>query len=138
MLKPRLFLGCTTGERPERAVRSTDPESVLNKTWEWEATVTPVAKITVPNPEHYTIRFTDEGKVEALFDCNRGGGDYTISSGHISFGPLLSTRMACPEGSLDASFIKDLQRAASFYVEKGNLYLELPADSGTMRFRPAS
>ena len=45
--------------------------------------------------------------------------------------------MACPEDSLDGPFTRDLQRAVSFFVEKGNLYLELPADSGTMRFQAA-
>jgi hypothetical protein len=31
--------------------------------------------------------------------------------------------------------MKDLQRAATFFVEKDNLFLELPFDSGTMKFR---
>ena len=68
--------------------------------------------------------------------CNRGGGDYRISTGKLSFGPLLSTRMACPEDSLDGPFMRDLQRVVSFFVENGMLYLELPMDSGTMKFRP--
>jgi hypothetical protein len=33
--------------------------------------------------------------------------------------------------------MRDLQRVSSFFVEGGELYLELPADSGTMRFRKA-
>jgi len=114
-----------------------DPQALLNKTWQWVSTITPVEKITVPDPERYTIRLTDEGKVQARFDCNRGGGSYKISAGRLSFGPLLSTRMACPEDSLDGPFMRDLQRVVSFFIQDGNLYLELPLDSGTMRFRPA-
>lgn len=132
-----VFLGCATDKPPGNAVRSTDPQSVLKKTWQWESTVTPVERTTVPNPERYTIRLTEDKKLEARFDCNRGGGGYEISPGKLSFGPLMSTRMACPEDSLDAPFMKDLQRVVSFFVEDGNLYLELPADSGTMRFRAA-
>jgi heat shock protein HslJ len=115
---------------------STDPQSVLNKTWQWVSTITPVEKIAVSNPERYTIIFTEDGKLQARFDCNRGGGEFKISPGKLSFGPLMSTRMACPEDSLDGLFIRDLQRVTSFFVQDGLLYLELPYDSGTMKFRP--
>lgn len=127
----------TSGGKPDPAARSTDPQMVLNQTWQWVSTITPVEKITVPNPERYTILLTDEGKVQARFDCNRGGGNYKISEGKLSFGPLISTRMACPPDSLDNKLMKDLQRVSSFFLQDGNLYLELPLDSGTMRFRPA-
>ena len=70
-------------------------------------------------------------------DCNRGTGSYQIGEGTIAFGPIAMTRMACPPGSLDARYLRDLQRATSFFVEGGNLFLELPADSGTLRFRRA-
>ena len=32
--------------------------------------------------------------------------------------------------------LRDLQRVVSFFVDNGTLYLELPYDSGTMKFRP--
>ena len=118
-------------------VHSTDPQAVMGKTWQWQGTITPVEKITVTSPERYTIRLTDGGKAEAQFDCNRGGGTYEISAGKITFGPLISTRMACPPDSLDGPFMRDLGRVVSFFVEDGQLFMELPVDSGTMRFRPA-
>ena len=31
--------------------------------------------------------------------------------------------------------MRDLQRVTSFFVHNGRLYLELPNDSGTMKFR---
>jgi heat shock protein HslJ len=101
------------------------------------STVTPVEKITVADPERYTLYLQEDGRVQARFDCNRGGGPYTLSEGKLSFGPLVSTRMACPEDSLDARFTKDLQEVVSFFIEDGRLYLELPFDSGTMRFQKA-
>lgn len=119
------------------AERTKDPRFVRNRTWQWVGTITPVEKIEVEKPDHYTIRLTDDGKVQARFDCNRGGGTYDMSEGKLSFGPLLSTRMACPADSLDGLFMKDLQRVSTFFVLGGELYLELPYDSGTMRFRPA-
>jgi len=132
-----LMIGCAANAPSGQHVRSSDPQTILNKTWQWELTITPVKKIDVPNPERYTILLTAEGKVQARFDCNRGGGNYEISEGKLSFGPLMSTRMACPPDTLDAPFMRDLQRVASFFVENGNLYLELPFDSGTMKFRSA-
>ena len=104
--------GCATGDGKSDSVsRSTDSQMVLNQTWQWVATITPVERITVPNPERYTIRLTDDGKIQARFDCNGGGGNYEISAGRLSFGPLLSTRMACPPDSLDAPFMRHLSRA---------------------------
>jgi hypothetical protein len=42
--------------------------------------------------------------------------------------------MACPSGSLDSRYLRDLQRATIFFVEGGKLFLDLTMDSGTMRF----
>ena len=133
-----MIVGCAAaGGLPDGNTRSTDPQYVLNKTWQWVSTITPVEKIAVSNPERYTIILKDDGKLQARFDCNRGGGEYEISEGKLSLGPLMSTRMACPEESLDGPFMRDLQRVASFFLQDGLLYLELPYDSGTMKFRPA-
>jgi len=132
-----LALVCAAPSQASGPERSADPQAVLGKTWQWEGTVTPVEKIAVRNPENYTILLKDGGKVEARFDCNRGGGTYELAAGKLTFGPMMSTRMACPEGTLDASFMRDLARVASFFLEEGSLYLELPLDSGTMRFRQA-
>jgi len=132
-----MIAGCENGGHSGPAARNAEPDSVLNQTWQWESTLAPVEKITVLNPERYTIRLTDDGKAQIRFDCNRGGGSYEISEGKLSFGPLISTRMACPADSQDGPFMRDLQRVSSFFIEEGALYLELPADSGTMRFRKA-
>jgi heat shock protein HslJ len=122
---------------PSGNERCVNPQLIITKTWQWVSTITPMEKICVPNPENYTILLTAEGKLQAKFDCNGGGGNFTIAEGKLSFGPLLSTRMACPPGSLDSQFVRDLQRVDSFFTQDGVLYLELPYDSGTMRFRMA-
>jgi heat shock protein HslJ len=132
-----VIVGCAaTSGLPDENTPSTDPQSVLNKTWQWVSTITPVEKMVVTNPERYTIILANNGTLQAQIDCNRGGGEFKISPGKLSFGPLMSTRMACPEDTLDGPFIRDLQRVTSFFVQDGMLYLELPYDSGTMKFRP--
>jgi heat shock protein HslJ len=128
--------GCAAGSSSIQHTRSTDPRTILDKTWQWESTITPAEKITVPAPERYTIFLQADGRAQMRFDCNRGSGGFKISPGQLSFGPLLSTRMACPPDSLDSAFMRDLQRVVSFFVDNGTLYLELPYDSGTMKFCP--
>jgi len=128
---------CAANGPASTAARSRNPQDLLGKTWQWVETITPVEKIMVPDQARYTILLMGGGKLQARFDCNRGGGAYKISEGKLSFGPLLSTRMACPPGSLDGPYMRDLQRVVSFFVQDGDLYLELPVDSGTMRFRRA-
>jgi heat shock protein HslJ len=127
--------GCAGAGADAGRLRS--PSAVVGKAWQWEVTATPAGKIEVPQPERYTFELQADGKVVARFDCNRGGGSYKIGDGTISFSPLASTRAACPPDSLDARFARDLGAATRFFVEGGRLYLDLPADGGTMRFRPA-
>lgn len=98
--------------------------------------MTPAETISVSQPDRYTIRFLENGQLQARFDCNRGAGSYTISAGKLSFGPMMSTRMACEPNSLDAVFMRDLQRVETFYIENGMLNLAFPEDGGTMRFKP--
>ncbi len=129
--------GCTLTFSPEAGSSSVDPTALRNKTWQWIATDTPSEHIEVPNPERYTIQFSDDGKLQAQFDCNRGGGTYQIDGGKLTFGPLLSTRVGCPPNSLDSQFMEDLQEVESFSVRDGQLFLELAAEAGAMRFRPA-
>ena len=125
-----VLAGCAAGSSSDQNIRSKAPEAITDKTWQWEATVTPVEKIMVTALERYTIFLKTEGTVQARFDCNRGGGGYKISPGSLSFTHLMPTRMACPTDSLDSIFMRDLQRVVSFFVEAGSLYLELPYDSG--------
>ncbi|MGY6277261.1 META domain-containing protein [Methylomonas sp. MgM2] len=134
-----LLSGCAdTGQTKATSTRSRDPQSVIGKTWQWVGTVTPVETIDVKQPERYTLYFAETGRLEARFDCNSGGGRYEISEGKLSFGPLMATRMACPEDSLDYVFTKHLNDVDSFFVDGDSLYLELPADSGTLQFRRQS
>lgn len=132
-----ILVSCAAGTLSEPDTHNIDPLSVIGKTWQWVGTVTPVERIAVSAPEQYTIHLTTDKRVHARFDCNHGGGSYRIAPGKLSLGPLSSTRMACPPDSLDSLFLRDLQRVASYFIQDGSLYFELPYDSGTMRFRKA-
>lgn len=121
-----------------KGLRSHAPADVVGKLWQWESWISPVETFEVATPERYTLELMSDGTVRARFDCNPGGGRYTIGEGRLAFGPLRSTRMACPPDSLGSRFSTELARVTSFFVEEGTLYLELPVDSGTMRFSAAT
>jgi heat shock protein HslJ len=131
-----LIAGCGAGPGDGAPARNRAPEAVNGTVWQWERTVTPVETVESPAPDRYTLELAPNGRLMVRADCNRGTGTYRIGAGTIAFGPIATTRMACLPGSLDARYLRDLQRAATFFVEGGSLFIELPVDSGTLRFAP--
>ena len=130
-----VLAGCAANQTSPGSGHSTDPQAVTGKLWQWESTTNPLEKIEVAAPENYTLFLEPDGRARLRIDCNMGNGGFEIGQGKITFGPIMSTRMACPPGSLDIVFTRDLQRVVSFFQNAGRLYLELPYDSGTMQFR---
>jgi heat shock protein HslJ len=142
-----LLLGCGRGQ-PESSAQpaapyrdraeasdSTLPSNMPEVTWQWVSFTSPVEQIAVDAPERYTIRFGPDGRAAVKADCNRGNTSYSIRADRrIALGPIVLTRMMCPPGSQDARFVKELGRATSYFLKDGDLFLELPVDSGTLRF----
>jgi para-nitrobenzyl esterase len=85
----------------------------------------------------YMLAFDDKGSVDLKADCNRMGGSYTFTppSG-LAFGPMRSTRAACPPGSLYDRISRDIPYVRSFLLKQGHLYLSLMADGGIYHFSP--
>lgn len=123
---------------PPPAERAEPASSLLGIEWQWISTITPVERTEARDPERYTLRLQADGAAVMRFDCNRGSGSYELAENRITFGPLISTRMACPPDTQDSVFMGQLQKVSSYFVREGELFLEMPYDSGTMRFRPAS
>lgn len=114
------------------------PAEILGVTWEWLGLQTPKDQIEVADPASYSVSFAEDGSMALQVDCNRGFGSYTLSAdGGISIKPIGVTRMMCPEGSLEQQFSTQLERVTSFFILDGELLLEQPFDSGTLRFRAA-
>ena len=112
------------------------PSEVLEVTWQWESLVTPVETVKPDRPELYTLQLDRSGRVAVRADFNRGSGPYTVSAGRrITFGAMALTRAACPPDSLSDRFVRDVGRVSSYFVRDGGLFLEMPVDSGTLRFR---
>jgi para-nitrobenzyl esterase len=75
-----------------------------------------------------------EGHLSVRLDCNTGGGRYTLDGSSLTLKLTHTTRAACPPGSLDQKFMKDLAAARIAFLRDGELYLDLLYDTGTMKF----
>ena len=128
--------GCAAGPGDGERARVRAPDAVTSTVWQWTGTVTPAGTVDSPAPDRYSLELAPNGRLLVRADCNRGTGSYRIGEGTIALGPIATTRMTCPPGALDARYLADLQRAATFFVESGRLHLALPADAGTMQFAP--
>ena len=113
------------------------PAELIDVTWEWVSLQTPKDLTTVPEPANYTVTFAGDGAIALQLDCNRGVSSYEVKGeGRIAISPIASTMMMCNETSLSHDFTTQLERVGSFFQLEGDLLLEQPYDSGTLRFRP--
>jgi heat shock protein HslJ len=103
--------------------------------WKWQRTMYNNDTQTAPaDPSRYTILLMPEGQLSVKVDCNAGGGRYTLEGSSLTLEVTHTTMAACPPGSLDQEFMKDLAAARIAFMRDGNLYLDLMYDSGTMKF----
>ncbi len=61
----------------------------------------------------------DSTSFSATLGCNRFGGSLTITKASVTFGPVMSTRMACqpPLDMLESAFGAALETSRSFAVD---------------------
>jgi heat shock protein HslJ len=112
-------------------------DTLTGVSWEWVSTTTPTEEITVADPTRYTIIFNEDGTAGIKADCNVGNAEYTTGeSGEISIVLGVFTLAFC-EDSQDQQFRNGLSSAASYLFQDGDLYIDMMADGGRMRFRPA-
>jgi heat shock protein HslJ len=76
------------------------------------------------------VQFGSGGKVSGFGGCNRFRGSYTFRDGALKIGPLMSTRMACPDIAAEARVMRILETAAK--AEATHLKLILKDASGRM------
>jgi heat shock protein HslJ len=110
--------------------------SLTESPWLWEEFTNPVDQYQIADPASYILTFNDDGTVSIKADCNNASGSYTAdgSSLKIDVGPM--TMAACPPGSKSEDIVKFLGFAANYFFEGSDLYIDLMADGGTMRFTP--
>jgi len=75
------------------------------------------------------VAFKMGGEVIGHGGCNRFFGSYTQDGNTLTFGPLASTKMACPNLKQEQDFMSALQSARS--VEATHMHLILKGEDGT-------
>lgn len=102
------------------------PDSMLTES-QW--LVVAINGETVQEAEVPHMRFGPDGQVSGGSGCNRFSGSYTETNGTLAFGPLATTRMACPGGldTQEQQFFKALSQVAAVGVQNGHTVL-LAAD----------
>ncbi len=116
-------------------VGSYDDHALLDVFWAWDGSrYNNDTESRAVDGRQYTLIFQGDGSVKIMADCNRVFGQYSAEgrSLAITLGP--STRMACAPGTQDHLFLRDLGGAVGWFLKKGELYLDMKADAGTMRF----
>jgi heat shock protein HslJ len=93
-----------------------------------------------PESPKQTLQFLPDGRVLVTAACNTGSGSYTLEGPSLSFGPIATTRMACPELDLETRFLEELGFVTSYVIDQegpsDELVLALMADGGFLRFTP--
>jgi heat shock protein HslJ len=113
-----------------------DKSSLTDTIWHWQGTVYNNDTESVStDPDRFTLTLQPDGKVSIRADCNRGGGTYALDQKKISIIITHTTRAACPPGSLEQTYIRDLNDLAGWFFKEGDLYLDIKFGTGTMRFR---
>lgn len=72
-------------------------------------------------------------RVTGLAGCNRFSGTYTAGAGTLRFGPLIATKMACPELGTETALLRALEATRRYAMRGGAL--ELMDDGGRVLAR---
>jgi heat shock protein HslJ len=85
---------------------------------------------------------TGQRRASGFAGCNRFGASYSLKSGKLSFGPLVSTRMACPgaRDEFEHAYLNALTHIAKTGVQwRAPRQLQIITEDGaTLRFNAAS
>jgi heat shock protein HslJ len=112
-------------------------------TWQWTGSTTRAGgtPLVVPNPEAYTIRFAPDRTFEAVADCNRVSGTYSVvppgrmagGTTSLSLVPAPASLVPCGAESLADQFLEQLGSVSHYLIQGSQLTITL-APPGTMTF----
>lgn len=140
-----LLTGCSSIQSSTSLPDKTTSNLLLNTAWQLRSIQSisdEQPPLTVEQPERYTLHFLADGRLALRLDCNRGTGSWQTSpdaagtSGQLSFGPIATTRMFCPQPSLESRVGRDLGFVRSYLLRDGHLFLSLMADGGIYEWQP--
>jgi len=85
---------------------------------------------TVTGPFEVMVKFEQNNKVWGRLGCNRFTGTYTQDGAALTFGPLATTRMACPEPNMKTEARVSAALTATRQADISHLKLVLRDEAG--------
>jgi uncharacterized lipoprotein YbaY len=124
----------------EEAETPDEATTLTGVVWNWTEFSDPVqGTVAIEDPSLYTVEFMEDGTVDIKADCNNGSGSFVADEdGAIDITVGAVTLALCEEDSLSDQFIQYLDAAVIYFFEEGDLFMDLPVDSGTLRFAAAA
>ncbi|MGI4886557.1 MAG: META domain-containing protein [Janthinobacterium lividum] len=129
LLAPALLLGACQNRPAQQAAAPparTAPDAALRNTRWVPRTLAgqPVAPPADGNGREPYLLLRADSAAEGNGACNRFRGRYTVPGpGQLTFGPLLSTRMACPALPTETAFLKALEQTRTYQLRGDTLRL---------------
>ncbi len=127
---------------PSKAAIVTEPpqpiERVAGRQLQWITFFDTVeGEQTIDNPELYQLLLNEDGTLNVTADCKATEGTYTVDGSNIemALGPV--TLQICSEESLADQYLGYLNNVRIFFNQDGDVFFDLMADGGTMRFADA-
>lgn len=115
------------------------PQQLTGTVWKWTGSQFSDGQVTTPDtPNKYLLTFLPNGNIAVRADCNNVAGTYTTDGNQLTLTLGPSTLAACPPGSLDQEYLRQLGIVASYFFKDGSLILEFKFDSGSMTFAPSA
>ena len=118
---------------------SADQKMALeNTSWQLMATEQSLPKTEKP----ITLTFSENNRLAGSSGCNRYMGSFKVNGNQFEIkSPLASTRMACPEASMEREkqFLEALNAAKNYQInDKGELEIQYGSgkDNNVLRFSP--
>jgi heat shock protein HslJ len=117
-----IILACVIGIGCSSSAKTTQKDTLEGK-WTFVGS-TERSPGASPMGEMPELSFeTATGKVTGSTGCNKIMGSYSTSGNGFSFGPLATTRKACPNMEVEKFFTGFLDNVGSYKFEQGRLLL---------------
>ncbi len=84
------------------------------------------------------LKFAADNRVEGTGGCNGMGGTYTLAEGNkVSISDMASTKMACPDMTLENDFQTTLQQVTNYSIDGSTLSLMNAVGTTVAKFEAA-
>lgn len=119
----KVLLEFVKGEEPQKGPNMSETLTTENIVGKWELTeLEGQPAIEVFKTKTPFIEFnSQDGKVNGNAGCNNFNGTYTIADSKITFGPLVTTFMSCPELESETKLLGFFQTTLEGAIEDGLL-----------------